>query len=140
MLARSIMPAPPCSTIAQRWALVCCAPAPAVSVVAMITPVSKLRVVPVVFIRVPLLVQIYVSAETRLFVSCIRLMPSRVISQSMMTHARVFTSLFLLAAIAQAASARPRPIPVKVVVVAMFEQGADTGDAPGELQYWVERD
>src|SRR5580698_6953132 len=32
------------------------------------------------------------------------------------------------------------PIPVKVVVVAMFEQGADTGDAPGELQYWVERD
>jgi len=31
-------------------------------------------------------------------------------------------------------------IPVKVVVVAMFEVGADTGDAPGELQYWVERD
>ncbi len=35
---------------------------------------------------------------------------------------------------------QPQPIPVKVVVVAMFEQGADTGDAPGELQYWVERD
>jgi purine nucleoside permease len=33
-----------------------------------------------------------------------------------------------------------KPIPVKVVVVAMFEVGADTGDAPGELQYWVERD
>ena len=32
------------------------------------------------------------------------------------------------------------PIPVKVVVVAMFEIGADTGDQPGELQYWVERD
>ena len=32
------------------------------------------------------------------------------------------------------------PIVVKVVVVAMFEVGADTGDAPGELQYWVERD
>ncbi len=30
-------------------------------------------------------------------------------------------------------------IPVKVVVVAMFERGADTGDQPGELQYWVER-
>jgi len=29
---------------------------------------------------------------------------------------------------------------VKVVVVTMFEQGADTGDMPGELQYWVERD
>ena len=33
-----------------------------------------------------------------------------------------------------------RLIPVKVVVVTMFEIGADTGDAPGELQYWVERD
>ena len=32
-----------------------------------------------------------------------------------------------------------KPIPVKVVVVAMFERGADTGDEPGELQYWVER-
>jgi purine nucleoside permease len=58
----------------------------------------------------------------------------------MMSRARVFISLFLLAAFAHAASAKPRPISVKVVVVAMFEQGADTGDAPGELQYWVERD
>jgi purine nucleoside permease len=33
-----------------------------------------------------------------------------------------------------------KPIPVKVVVVAMFELGNDTGDQPGELQYWVERD
>lgn len=41
---------------------------------------------------------------------------------------------------AAAAFARPRPIPVKVVVVAMFEVGADTGDTPGELQNWVERD
>ena len=32
-----------------------------------------------------------------------------------------------------------KPIPVKVVVVAMFERGADTGDDPGEFQYWVER-
>src|ERR1700761_1840505 len=32
------------------------------------------------------------------------------------------------------------PIVVKVVVVAMYEQGADTGDAPGEFQYWVERE
>jgi purine nucleoside permease len=31
------------------------------------------------------------------------------------------------------------PIPIKVVVVTMFEAGADTGDRPGELQYWVER-
>jgi len=28
----------------------------------------------------------------------------------------------------------------KVVVVAYFEVGQDTGDGPGELQYWVERD
>ncbi len=38
------------------------------------------------------------------------------------------------------AIAAPQPILVKVVVVAMFEMGADTGDTPGELQYWVERD
>ncbi len=31
------------------------------------------------------------------------------------------------------------PIEIKVVVLAMFEQGADTGDTPGEYQYWVER-
>lgn len=36
--------------------------------------------------------------------------------------------------------ASPEPIPVKVVVVAMFEQGEDTGDAPGEYQFWVERE
>ena len=43
-------------------------------------------------------------------------------------------------ALSSTGSAKPRPIPVKVVVVAMFEMGNDTGDAPGELQYWVERD
>jgi purine nucleoside permease len=32
------------------------------------------------------------------------------------------------------------PIHVKVVVLAMFELGKDTGDAPGEFQYWVERE
>ena len=37
------------------------------------------------------------------------------------------------------AFSQSQPIPVKVVVVAMFERGADTGDQPGELQYWVER-
>jgi purine nucleoside permease len=53
--------------------------------------------------------------------------------------ARLFSCAPLLFA-AAGAMAQPRPIPVKVVVVAMFEVGADTGDAPGELQYWVERD
>jgi purine nucleoside permease len=31
------------------------------------------------------------------------------------------------------------PMKVKVVVVTMFEVGADTGDVPGEFQFWVER-
>jgi purine nucleoside permease len=31
------------------------------------------------------------------------------------------------------------PIPIRVVVVAMYEPGEDTGDTPGEYQYWVER-
>lgn len=36
-------------------------------------------------------------------------------------------------------SASAAPIPIKVVIVAMYEAGEDTGDAPGEYQYWVER-
>ncbi|MGA2166786.1 MAG: purine nucleoside permease [Terracidiphilus sp.] len=58
----------------------------------------------------------------------------------MKTHARCPLVLLLLVSLAAVSAARPRPIAVKVVVVAMFEVGADTGDAPGELQYWVERD
>jgi purine nucleoside permease len=38
------------------------------------------------------------------------------------------------------ACAADKRIPVKVVVVTMFERGADTGDDPGEFQYWVERE
>jgi purine nucleoside permease len=58
---------------------------------------------------------------------------------------RPLYALLLLATVrcagAQAvAPAIPRPIEIKVVVIAMFEQGADTGDAPGEYQYWVERE
>jgi purine nucleoside permease len=52
---------------------------------------------------------------------------------------KVLLILFVAASSIQAA-AKPRQIPVKVVVVAMFEVGSDTGDMPGELQYWVERD
>ena len=50
--------------------------------------------------------------------------------------------LYLLFALCAqiAAFGKPKPIPVKVVVVAMFEVGNDTGDQPGELQDWVERD
>jgi purine nucleoside permease len=33
-----------------------------------------------------------------------------------------------------------KPIEIKVVIINMFEAGADTGDTPGEFQYWVERE
>jgi purine nucleoside permease len=47
----------------------------------------------------------------------------------------------LIAMLVKVASAAPAaPIPVKVVVITMFELGADTGDAPGEFQFWVERE
>jgi purine nucleoside permease len=50
-----------------------------------------------------------------------------------------FTTAALLFGILAAQSKAEKPIPIKVVVVTMFEAGADTGDRPGELQYWVER-
>lgn len=34
----------------------------------------------------------------------------------------------------------PVPVPVKVVIVTTFEEGNDTGDRPGEFQFWVERE
>jgi len=37
-------------------------------------------------------------------------------------------------------SAPTTPIQIKVVVLAAFERGDDTGDAPGEFQLWVERE
>jgi purine nucleoside permease len=59
---------------------------------------------------------------------------------------RLFKLLFALVlvlapipAICAPATVAP-PIPIKVVVVNMFELGADTGDAPGEYQFWVERE
>src|SRR5450631_3008654 len=61
---------------------------------------------------------------------------------------RLVRTLILLGCCVNPAFAQSRPIPpvssgsipVKVVVVAMFEQGEDTGDAPGEYQLWVERE
>ena len=52
---------------------------------------------------------------------------------------RLFSALLLLAML-PCALAQTKPIEVKVVVINMFEQGADTGDVPGEYQYWVERE
>ena len=51
---------------------------------------------------------------------------------------RLLCTLLLLAATTRAHS-QQKPIEIKVVVINMFEQGADTGDVPGEYQYWVER-
>ena len=48
--------------------------------------------------------------------------------------------LFLSAGGASFAAAGDKPIKVRVVVVAMFEVGEDTGDVPGEFQFWVERE
>ncbi len=49
--------------------------------------------------------------------------------------------VLLLAMAGQSGSAADTvPIPVKMVVVACFETGNDTGDAPGEFQFWVERE
>lgn len=55
---------------------------------------------------------------------------------------RLFSALLLLSIASSALAqppAPPRPIEIKVVVITMFEIGADTGDTPGEYQYWVER-
>src|SRR5579859_8047481 len=54
-----------------------------------------------------------------------------------MARVRCATLLAVMAAFP--AFSQDKPIAVKVVVVTMFERGADTGDQPGELQYWVER-
>jgi len=58
----------------------------------------------------------------------------------MIPSARILLASFCLIVSSTVSFAEPKPIPVKVVVVAMFEVGEDTGDKPGELQYWVERD
>jgi purine nucleoside permease len=47
---------------------------------------------------------------------------------------------YLLCASLALAQTPVKPIEVKVVVIAAFERGQDTGDAPGEFQLWVERE
>ena len=48
--------------------------------------------------------------------------------------------LLALALLLPASLLAEAPIPVKVAVVVTFEVGSDTGDKPGELQYWAERE
>src|SRR5882757_3411538 len=47
---------------------------------------------------------------------------------------------FIVATNPSLAATAAKPIAVKVVVVTMFENGNVTGDAPGEFQFWVERE
>jgi len=51
---------------------------------------------------------------------------------------RLFVLIFALLA-PWPALAQTKPIPIKVVVLTTFEAGADTGDRPGEFQFWAER-
>ena len=53
---------------------------------------------------------------------------------------RLLSAVLLLATTCALAPAQTQPIEIKVVVINMFEQGADTGDVPGEYQFWVERE
>ncbi len=46
---------------------------------------------------------------------------------------------FLLIGCQPASIKEEAPIKIKAVVVSMFEIGNDTGDRPGEFQFWVER-
>ena len=48
---------------------------------------------------------------------------------------RILIAYLLFAALTVAQA----PEPIKAVVVTMFERDADTGDEPGEFQFWVER-
>ena len=47
---------------------------------------------------------------------------------------------FLGSCLTAAACAQAKPWPVRVVIVTTFELGNDTGDVPGEFQFWVERE
>jgi purine nucleoside permease len=51
----------------------------------------------------------------------------------------VKTLLTLIASLCLSSVYIQAAIPIKVVVVSMFEIGEDTGDIPGEFQFWIER-
>jgi purine nucleoside permease len=59
-----------------------------------------------------------------------------------MNPPKTSTLFFLFATLAAFSSGAlaADPIPVKVAVIAMYELGEVTGDAPGEYQFWVERE
>lgn len=50
------------------------------------------------------------------------------------------TCLWMAPGLPAQGMASPVPVPVKVVIITTFEKGEDTGDQPGEFQFWVERE
>jgi purine nucleoside permease len=68
--------------------------------------------------------------------------PESISSSKMLVALRLFVLQVasLLCASLALAQTPTKPIEVKVVVIAAFERGEDTGDAPGEFQLWVERE
>lgn len=56
-----------------------------------------------------------------------------------LSHALMPVALLLAALAGGEPCVAAGRIPVRVVVVTTFELGADSGDTPGEFQYWVER-
>jgi purine nucleoside permease len=52
----------------------------------------------------------------------------------------LFIFAFAAPAPALRAQTETKPWPVRIVILATFERGADTGDQPGEFQFWVERE
>lgn len=53
---------------------------------------------------------------------------------------KMLLALTLILAWANGLKAAEKPMAIKLVVVTTFESGADTGDKPGEFQYWAERE
>ena len=52
----------------------------------------------------------------------------------------ISTSLLMLSAAFLHARAQGKPWPIRAVIAVTFEVGNDTGDIPGEYQFWVERE
>ena len=56
-----------------------------------------------------------------------------------MRKLNAFLGVFLLSTVS-GASAQQTPWPIRAVIVTTFEVGKDSGDTPGEFQFWVERE
>ena len=52
----------------------------------------------------------------------------------------VHASVFILGLLISVAAHAQKPWPIRAVIVTTFEIGNDTGDSPGEFQFWAERE